>query len=64
MIKTRQEIKEQFFQRGLTVRDWAREHGVSEYTVYDILLGRKKGIRGESHKVAVLLGLKHGVLEK
>ncbi|HSV78445.1 MAG TPA: hypothetical protein VLK85_04445 [Ramlibacter sp.] len=41
---------------------WARDHDVSQQLVYDVLAGRKKGRRGQAHKVAVLLGLKHGVV--
>ncbi len=31
-------------------------------TTYQVLAGRKKGRRGEAHKVAVLLGMKEGVI--
>ena len=31
-------------------------------TTYQVLAGRKKGRRGEAHKVAVLLGMKDGII--
>lgn len=31
-------------------------------TTYQVLAGRKKGRRGEAHKVAVLLGMKLGTI--
>jgi gp16 family phage-associated protein len=30
--------------------------------VYELLRGRLKGLRGQAHKAAVLLGLKDGIL--
>ncbi len=41
---------------------FAREHGVDPATTYQVLAGRKKGRRGEAHKVAVLLGMKEGII--
>jgi len=35
---------------------------VDPATTYQVLSGRKKGRRGESHRVAVLLGMKEGVV--
>jgi gp16 family phage-associated protein len=37
------------------------ENNVDPATTYQILSGRKKGRRGEAHRVAVLLGMKIGV---
>ena len=61
--KTIDEVRAELDRRGLTVRDWARDHGVSERVVYELLRGRFKGRRGQAHKAAVLLGLKDGVVE-
>jgi len=44
------------------VQAFAREHGVDPATTYQVLAGRKKGRRGEAHKVAVLLGMKEGII--
>lgn len=50
-------------QRGISVAAWAWQHAVSEKLVHEVLAGRKKGLRGESHKIAVLAGLKTGIVE-
>lgn len=42
--------------------EWARRRGVSAQLTYGILAGRKIGLRGQSHEIAVLLGLKPGVV--
>ena len=44
------------------MQEFAREHGVDPATTYQVLAGRKKGKRGEAHKVAVLLGMKDGII--
>lgn len=58
--KTRQQVRAEFDRKGVSIAAWAREHQVSRSLVYEILAGRKKCIRGNSHRVAVLLGLKSG----
>jgi gp16 family phage-associated protein len=62
-LKTAAEVRADLDRRGKTIREAAREIGVSERAVYDLLRGRFKGRRGEAHKAAVLLGMKHGVLK-
>lgn len=61
--RTIEEVKQDLDRRGKSVREWAREHGISESIVYALLHGRFKGRRGQAHKAAVLLGLKDGVVE-
>lgn len=61
-MKTRDQVREEFDRQGLSISEWARKHRVSRSTTYQVLRGDKKGRRGESHKVAVLLGLKAGVI--
>lgn len=51
-------IRKQFFDHGLTVVEWARTHHFDVHLVYGVLSGRMKGRRGESHRIAVALGLK------
>jgi gp16 family phage-associated protein len=63
LTKTLDEVRADLDRRGKSIRDWTREHGVSDRIVYEVLRGRLKGRRGQTHKVAVLLGLKHGVVE-
>lgn len=45
---------------GLSVAEWARRKGFSSGLVYQVLEGRRKCLRGQSHQIAVALGLKQG----
>ncbi|ARU88271.1 DNA-binding protein [Pseudomonas sp. M30-35] len=47
---------------GITIKDFADNHGLDPATTYQVLAGTKKGKRGEAHKAAVLLGIKDGVV--
>lgn len=53
-----EDIRKQFYANGKTVTDWAREHGFDRHLVYAVLNGRSRAQRGESHRIAVALGLK------
>lgn len=59
---TSKTVKEAFASHGLSVSGWARENGFSQSLVYQILSGKRQPIRGESHRIAVALGLKEGVV--
>lgn len=48
--------------QGITIAQWAREHNKHDSLVREVLAGNKKCHRGESHNIAVLLGIKDGVL--
>lgn len=50
--------KEGFHLRGESVAEWALRHGFSAHTVYQVLSGKSLAVRGDSHRVAVALGLK------
>ena len=60
--KTPSEVKEEFKRKGLSIAGWAKKHQVSTSLTHEILNGRRKAIRGESHVIAVLLGIKDGEL--
>lgn len=57
------DAREDLKRRGLTVRGWAKQHGLSSKVVFEVLAGRLAGKYGQAHKAAVLLGLKDGVVE-
>lgn len=61
-IRTAAQAKAWLDHQGKSVQEFAREHGVDPATTYQVLAGRKKGKRGEAHKVAVLLGMKDGII--
>lgn len=48
----------EFFLSGRSIADWARAHQFRQDLVYAVLSGRSKASRGESHKIALELGLK------
>lgn len=60
-IKSREQVRKQFNRVGLSVAQWSRTHGVSQSLTYQVLRGDKKGVRGEAHRIAVLLGIKDGI---
>jgi gp16 family phage-associated protein len=47
-----------FVSHGVCKSHWAQAHGFNRLTVVDLLRGRLRGLRGESHHAAVALGLK------
>ncbi|WP_082451029.1 DNA-binding protein [Sphingomonas sp. Leaf22] len=50
--------REQFIASGTNVSEWARERGFSLTLVHQVLSGRRRCIRGDSHRIAVALGIK------
>lgn len=56
------EVRHEFEVRGLSIAAWARAHGYSAQLVYQVLGGRKRCLRGQSHQIAVELGLKRGLI--
>lgn len=63
-VKTAAEVRAEFAYRGETFTSWAREHGYSKTLVFEVLREPRRGRRGQSHEIAVLLGLKKGVIER
>lgn len=65
-LRTPAEVRAWFSLQGLSIAAWARGHGVAPTLVYDIVGGRhiRRCLRGDSHRVAVLLGLKRGRIER
>lgn len=66
-LKSRKQVREDFASRGWTYSGWARRHGYSSNMVIAIVNDddtkpRYKLSRGESHDIAVRLGIKEGVL--
>ena len=61
-MPTHSDIRNEFERRGLSISEWARSRGFSTALVYQVLTGKRKAIRGQSHQIAVALGLKEGIL--
>lgn len=67
MIKTRAEVRQEFARRGWSISAWAKCHSYNANLVISILADdetcpRIKCLRGDSHRIAVQLGLKDGDL--
>lgn len=58
--KTREQVKLEFAQRGQSVAAWAAQYELHPSMVRDVLAGTRPALRGESHRAAVLLGIKVG----
>lgn len=60
MIRTPDDVRAEFKRKGVSIASWAAAHKFSTTLVFEVLAGRKQGIRGQSHRIAVMLGLKEG----
>lgn len=58
MAKKIEDVLKEFHQTGTTVTEWAKRNHFNPWLVYTILQGRRKCLRGKSHKIAVALGIK------
>lgn len=63
MTLTRDQARRELERRGISIAEFSRAHGLNPNLVSDLLAGRKKGLRGDSHRAAVLLGIKEGVID-
>jgi gp16 family phage-associated protein len=60
--RARARARAMFSRVGYTIPQFAKELGVHPEVVRRVLKGTVKGTRGHSHKVAVALGIKDGVI--
>lgn len=56
--KTPKQARAWFSNNGVCISEWCKAHQINRYIVTDLMRGRIKGERGESHRAAVLLGIK------
>jgi gp16 family phage-associated protein len=59
-LKTREQVQAEFKSAGISLSEWARANNFNRMTVVDLLRGARQGLRGETHRCAVALGMKHG----
>jgi gp16 family phage-associated protein len=57
---TPEQARAQLDRAGISIAEFCRTYSLNKNLVSDLLNGRKKGRRGESHRAAVLLGIKQG----
>lgn len=62
-VRTLKEARAAFHRSGKSVVAWARENGFSVALTYMVLSGKRKALRGQSHCIAVKLGIKDGVID-
>ena len=55
-----EQVKRIFENSGVSVAEWARQRGYSVQLVYRVLSGKHQALRGQSHRIAVDLGIKVG----
>jgi gp16 family phage-associated protein len=60
-LRTPEEARAWLTYQGITITQWAADHGFSHPLVREILAGKKKCLRGQSHNIAIALGLKRGI---
>lgn len=58
MVRSIKQVQEEFSASGISIAAWARENHFSPDLVYRILKTNKVPHRGESHKIAIKLGIK------
>ena len=59
-LRTAVEARDWLSFQGLSITEFSRMHGFSGPLVMEILKGRKKCSRGQSHNIAIALGMKTG----
>jgi len=59
-VRTPDQVRAEFQRKGVSISAWALANNFSPNLVFEVLAGRKKAIRGDCHRIAVKLGLKHG----
>ncbi len=60
--KTKEQVKAELCHQGLSVSGWAKRHGFTRSTVTRVINGESLNHFGPSHKIAVLLGMKDGII--
>ena len=62
MLKKTAAVRKQiFYRQGISVAEWAARRGFNRALVYAVLNGHRRALRGQTHDIAVALGLKDGV---
>ena len=59
-MKSLEQVRKDLDRQGITMVDWAKKHGYSYQSVQRVLSGHAACKRGQTHDIAVLLGLKEG----
>lgn len=57
-LRTPEQVRALFNESGTSISDWARERGFSVVLTRMVIAGKRKCLRGQSHQIAVALGMK------
>jgi gp16 family phage-associated protein len=57
-LRTFAQARREFHSQGVSIVKWAELNGFDLHLVYAVLRGNRKCLRGESHAIAVALGVK------
>lgn len=60
--QAREDARKRLAAIGISAKEWAEQNELTPSTVYAVLNGQKKCLRGQAHRAAVLLGIKEGVV--
>lgn len=60
MLRTPEEARAELKRKGVSVTAWSVANGFSPNLVFEVLAGRRKPTRGQTHQIAVALGIKAG----
>lgn len=60
MVRTPKEVRNEFKRKGVSISAWAVANGYSPNLVYEVINERRNPTRGQTHNIAVSLGLKDG----
>lgn len=55
-----EEAKARVYEKGMTLRQFAKSNGLKYRTVSEVVRGVNKGLFGEGHRAAIALGIKRG----
>ncbi|MGB3289609.1 MAG: DNA-binding protein [Burkholderiaceae bacterium] len=58
--RTADEVRKELHKKGVSIAQWAVANGYSPQLVYEILGGKRQCLRGQSHAIAISLGMKAG----
>jgi len=60
-LRTPEQVRAFFETNGISMADWARARGFSVRLTRLVAAGKRRCLRGQSHQIAVELGMKRGV---
>lgn len=60
LLQRAAEAKQALADRGVSVAQWAAENKFCTNLVWQVLAGKRRCVRGQSHAIAVKLGIKQG----